>query len=44
MVFVLIVFVLGIVIDKIRIFVCGKSEIYLIEKNVSALNLVKKIL
>lgn len=33
MVFVIVVFVLGIVIDKIRVFVCGKCENYIIKKN-----------
>lgn len=32
MVFVIVVFVLGIVIDKIRVFVCGKCENYIIKK------------
>ncbi|WP_394902514.1 acyltransferase family protein [Bacteroides xylanisolvens] len=40
-VFVLVVFVLGIVIDKIRIFVCGKCESYIIEKIIYMLNLAK---
>lgn len=41
MVFVLVVFVLGIVIDKIRIFVCGKCESYVIEKITYMLKLAK---
>lgn len=41
MVFVIIVFVLGIVIDKIRVFVCGKCENYIIKKSISILKLVK---
>lgn len=41
MAFVLMVFVLGIVIDKIRVYVCGKCESYIIEKIINGLNLVK---
>ena len=41
MVFVIVVFVLGIVIDKIRVFVCGKCENYIIKKIISILKLVK---
>jgi hypothetical protein len=41
MAFVLMVFVLGIVIDKMRVLVCGKCESYVIEKITYMLKLAK---